>query len=54
MECGNRFIKTLHVHDVIFILQHYDWVLCIISEWDWMNYFQSRDIIIVKKNFNMY
>ena len=25
------------LHDVIFTSQHFDWVLCIISECDWMN-----------------
>ena len=43
--------KMLHVHVIIFILQHFDWVLSLILECDWMNYFQSCDIIIVKKNF---
>ena len=44
-------MKRLHVHDIIFILQHFTCVPCIILECDWMNYFQSYDIVIVKKNF---
>ena len=36
---GKGFIKRLHVHSIIFISQHFDWVLCIISECVWMNYF---------------
>ena len=46
-----HFIKIVHVHDIIFTSQHFDWILCIISECDWMNYFYSLDITIVKKNF---
>ena len=37
-SAGNHFIKTLHVH-VSFISEHFDWMLCIISDCDWMNYF---------------
>ena len=52
IEYGKPFYKTVAcLHDVIFILQHFDWVLCIISERDWINNFQSRDITIVKKKF---
>ena len=52
MKCGERFIKNAAcLHDVIFISQQLDWVLCIISECDWMNYFECREFIIVKKNF---
>ena len=55
MECEEPFYKKVAcLHDVIFISQHFDWVLCIISECDWMNNFLSRDIIIVKKSLNMY
>ena len=41
---GNRFIKRLHVHDVIFILQHFDWVVCMISECDWIIIFKVMTI----------
>ena len=44
--------KVACLHDVIFISQHFDWVLNIISECDWMNYFYCRDFIIVKKKCN--
>ena len=40
MECGDPFYKMVAcLHDVIFILQHFDWVLCIILECDSINYF---------------
>ena len=40
MEYGELFYKKVAcLHDIIFILQHFDWVLCIISGCDWMNYF---------------
>ena len=67
MECGEPFYKKVEcLNDVIFILQHFDWVLCInliVIECDWMNYLdelldefwmigcESPDIIIVKKKF---
>ena len=52
MECGKPFYKKgACLYDIIFISQHFDWVLCRISECDWMNNFYSRDIIIVKKKF---
>ena len=34
---------------LIFISQHFDWVLCILSKCDWMNNLKSSDVIIVKK-----
>ena len=40
MECGEPFCKkVVCLCDVIFISQHFDWVLCIISECGWMNSF---------------
>ena len=40
IECGKPFFKKVaYLHDIIFILQRFDWVLCIISGCDWMNYF---------------
>ena len=40
MDCGEPFCKKVAcLHDVTFISQHFDWVLCIISECDWMNNF---------------
>ena len=39
MEWGEPFYKKVACLHVIFISQHFDWVLCIISECDWMNYF---------------
>ena len=40
MECGKPFYKKIAcLHDVIFISQHFDWVLCIILECDWINNF---------------
>ena len=39
MACGERFYKKVACLHVIFISQHFDWVLCTISECDWMNYF---------------
>ena len=42
VECGEPFYKKVAcLNDVIFILQHFDWVLCInliVIECDWMNY----------------
>ena len=44
MEWGELLYKKVScLHDAISILQHFD------SECDWMNFFESRDIIIVKK-----
>ena len=52
MECGAPFCKKVAcLHDVIFASPHFDWVLCVILEYDWMNNFQSRDTIIVNKRF---
>ena len=39
-ECGEPFYKKVAcLHDILFISQHFDWVLCIISEFDWINNF---------------
>ena len=39
-ECWKPFYKKVAcLHDGIFISQHFDLVLCIISEYGWMNYF---------------
>ena len=39
MEWGGPFQKKVACLHVIFILQHFDWVLLLISECDWMNNF---------------
>ena len=37
MERWEPFYKKVACWHVIFILQHFDWMLCIILECDWMN-----------------
>ena len=40
IECRESFYKKVAcLQDVIFISQHFDWVLFIIPECDWMNNF---------------
>ena len=53
MECGEKFDKK--VTWCYFYFATLWFVALYNSECDWMNYFQSRDIIIVKKrSLNMY
>ena len=51
MECREPLYKKVAYVQVIFILEHFDWVLCIISECDCINYFKFMASLSLKKNF---
>ena len=50
VECGEPLYKKVAcLHDVTFISQYFDWLLCIIRNVIGWIIFKSRNIIIVKK-----